>query len=182
MNNFILQFIPENLRTNSDIFRRSKLLVTLTFSLVGLSLLGLLQGLFQIGFTVFTAILLVAALFSFTAPFILRRSGSLGFTAQFIGILYSLICFSLNIVAGGFENDNRIYLLVTPLLMYLLLGIRSGIIFTLYTALLFAVLITLPGFGITLPPVSISKEQAKIMDFIHMFFCTHIYVHSCLSI
>jgi methyl-accepting chemotaxis protein len=125
---FILRFIPESLRGDADLFRRARLIVTISLTLVVLSAVNFVQSITSSGFTVISAMMIVGAVLAITNLFILRRTASVRVAGNMLTSVYlfviAFLCYFAN--EGLKQNISNLYLLGTPLIAALANGIRSA--------------------------------------------------------
>lgn len=160
MNTLILSFIPESLRRDADEFRRARLVIsvswTLLFASVGLTIQSIVMNVPW----VFVAIWLLGAAVSLYNPFFLRNTASLGLAGNLIvslsAIAIFLHCYILN---DGLRLGLSQYFFVTiPLLAALFNGARQAIAWTAISFVLVLILFAANALGVSFPPVSIPPE------------------------
>ena len=121
-------FIPASLRVNPDIFRRARLIITITLTLIILSAVNAVQSMAIMGWTTISILMLFAIVLSFLGMFLLRVRASVRFSGNYLTIVYlstiTLICWFTN---GGLKgNIGQYFFFAAPIIAALANGIRSA--------------------------------------------------------
>ena len=160
LRSLILSFIPESLRQDIDEFRRARLVVTISFTLMVLSLLSVVQDLLFVGFTLVTIPMILAAAISISAPGLMKRSGSLKLPVNLLIGTYTLVITILCFSYGGIKANAHYFFIATPVLAFNLGGFKFGRMIGIGTLFL---VITLFAVEITalvpFPPVRMAANQ-----------------------
>jgi methyl-accepting chemotaxis protein len=164
MNNFLLYFIPEVLRRDADEFRRARLVVSVSVTLVVLSIVTLIQGVFVSGWQTSSTILLGAAIMSAIAPFIMRRTSSLQLTANTLLVVYvGDIALNCIFLSKGLElSIAHSFFVVTPLMAALLASTRQVILWTVVCFGLVILFFIANTMGVQFPSSPITPAQLPV--------------------
>ncbi len=166
MREFILYFIPLSLRNDADTMRRARLVVTVSMTLVALSGVSFLQGILQVGFNLFSAILITALLLASIPPFVMRSTGSLRLTTTIIALVYTTVVSGVMYAGGGIQANGRYFLLLTPLLVGLLAGVKPARNWGIVIMLIISAYYIAHLVGIDPPPAPLQGEVLLRMDVI----------------
>ena len=160
MNALILSFIPESLRRDADEFRRARLVVSVSWTLLFASLALTIQSIVMNIPWIFVAIWLLGAALSLYNPFLLRNTASLRLTGNLIvslsAIAIFLHCYILN--DGLRLGLSQYFFVAIPLLAALFNGARQAIAWTAISFVLVLILFAANALGVAFPPVSIPPE------------------------
>ncbi len=160
LRSLILSFIPESLRQDIDEFRRARLLVTISFTLMMLSLLSVVQDLFFVGFTLVDIPMLLAAIITVFTPTLMKRSASLKQPVLLLIGTYIVVIIILFFSFGGIKSNVHYFFIAAPILAFNLGGFKFGRMIGIGTLLLVIGLFVLEINAIvTLPPIRIPPQQ-----------------------
>jgi methyl-accepting chemotaxis protein len=177
MNNFILSFIPEILRRDVEDFRRARLIVSLSFTMTVISLLGAIQFIAlggKVGGFVIIIAMATASLFSAYLPFLLRQGASVRLIGNLgvgvIIVIATVACFYVN--EGLRFGLAHYFYIIPPILASIMTGRRQAFIWAgvSVTFVLMFYVANLNDFPF--PPVLITKEQLptqKLFGFLLVF-------------
>lgn len=160
MNTLILSFIPEVLRRDADAFRRARLVISVSWTLLFASLALTVQSIAMNIPWIFVAIWLAGAAVSLYNPFLLRNTAALRLTGNIIvslsAIAIFLHCYILN--DGLRLGLSQYFFVAIPLLAALFNGARQAIVWTAISFVLVLILFAANALGVAFPPVSIPPE------------------------
>ncbi len=160
MNTLILSFIPEALRRDADEFRRARLVISVSWTLLFASLALTIQSIVMNIPWIFVAIWLAGAAVSLYNPFLLRNTAALRLTGNIIvslsAIAIFLHCYILN--DGLRLGLSQYFFVAIPLLAALFHGARQAIAWTAISFVLVLILFAANALGVAFPPVSIPPE------------------------
>jgi methyl-accepting chemotaxis protein len=165
MQEFIIGFVPENLRQNPDEFRRARLLTTTSFTTTFIAGFYAVQYFFVWrNFTGGTLLLAAAALCA-VVPFLLRGGGNINVLSHALVASFWITSAGLCLTEGGHDSPARPWVAIVPLLAVLFTGRSGG------ARWLVASLAALSGFyglklaGVELPKMEISAEQMALQNY-----------------
>ncbi|MCU0427630.1 MAG: methyl-accepting chemotaxis protein [Candidatus Kapabacteria bacterium] len=160
LRSIILSFIPDSLRQDSDEFRRARLLVTISFTIIMLSLLSIAQDFLITGAGMSDIILGLGVLAGITAPFIMKSTASLKSPVSVLVGTYLLVVIALFFSYGGIKANVHYFFIPAPILAFNLSGFRFGRIVGISTLLLVIGLFALEMNGlISMPPLRMVGDQ-----------------------
>lgn len=160
LRSLILSFIPESLRQDLDEFRRARLLVTISFTLMMLSLLSVVQDLFFVGFTLVDIPMILAAAISISTPSLMKRTGALRLPVNLLIGIYTVVVAILFFSFGGIKSNVHYFFIATPVLAFNLGGFKFGRIIGIGTLFLVVALFTVEITGlVTFPPIRMAGSQ-----------------------
>jgi len=160
LRSLILSFIPESLRQDADEFRRARLLVTVSFTLMVLSLLSIVQDLFFVGFTLVDIPMLFAAVITAFTPTLMKQSASLKQPVALLVGTYIVVITILFFSFGGIKSNIHYFFIAAPILAFNLGGFKFGRTIGIGTMLLVIGLFVLEINAIVpLPPIRIPPQQ-----------------------
>jgi methyl-accepting chemotaxis protein len=160
LRSLILSFIPESLRQDIDEFRRARLLVTLSFTLMMLSLLSIAQDLFFAGFTLVDIPMIIAAAISISTPGLMKRSGSLKLPVNLLIGIYVVVVTILFFSFGGIKSNVHYFFIATPVLAFNLGGFKFGRIIGVGTLLFVIALFSIEMTSlVSFPPIRMAASQ-----------------------
>lgn len=160
LRSLILSFIPESLRQDIDEFRRARLVVTISFTLVTLSLLSVVQDLFFIGFTLVDIPMLLAAAISISTPSLMKRSASLKLPVNLLIGTYTVVVAILFFSYGGIKANVHYFFIATPVLAFNLGGFKFGRMIGVGTLFFVIALFTVEITAIVpFPPMRMAASQ-----------------------
>ncbi len=169
---FFQYFIPDSLRTNPDTFRRARLIVTISLTLIMLSFLVLLQGLAVVGVTVNTGIMTGANALSIAGLFLLRSRASVRLSGNFLTIIYLLvitfICYFSN--SGLKASIGQYFFLAAPIIAALANGIVSAWSYMGIVLVICSIFFTLNLNSYAFPIPPFAQEVLFRQQFITYFF------------
>jgi methyl-accepting chemotaxis protein len=162
MNNFILRFVPEELRANFDEFRRARTIVGISF----IFMLGTLYYALQYAF-VFHLLISATALFTaFTLgvaiPFVMRRTKSTLIAGNWLVCSLVFAILTLIYFEGGPTSGTRYWCATFPLTAMLVNGLRSGMRWMIFAIGVLIALHVARTLGYQFPTVSLSESQLAI--------------------
>lgn len=123
---FVLSFIPNSLRQDTDEFRRARLLVTISYTVAMLSLLSIIQDVLIVGGGIGDIILSLGVVIGFINPVIMKRTASIKFPVIFLVITYIGVVIALFFSYGGIKSNVHYFFLPAPLLAFNLGGVKLG--------------------------------------------------------
>lgn len=160
LRSLILSFIPESLRQDADEFRRARLLVTVSFTLMVLSLLSIVQDLFFVGFTLVDIPMLFAAVITAFTPTLMKQSASLKQPVSLLVGTYIVVITILFFSFGGIKSNTHYFFIAAPILAFNLGGFKFGRTVGIGIMLLVIGLFVLEINAIVpLPPIRIPPQQ-----------------------
>ncbi|MBL7991660.1 MAG: HAMP domain-containing protein [Candidatus Kapabacteria bacterium] len=160
LRSLILSFIPESLRQDADEFRRARLLVTVSFTLMVLSLLSIVQDLFFVGFTLVDIPMLFAAVITAFTPTLMKQSASLKQLVSLLVGTYIVVITILFFSFGGIKSNTHYFFIAAPILAFNLGGFKFGRTVGIGIMLLVIGLFVLEINAIVpLPPIRIPPQQ-----------------------
>ena len=160
LRSLILSFIPESLRQDADEFRRARLLVTVSFTLMVLSLLSIVQDLFFVGFTLVDIPMLFAAVITAFTPTLMKQSASLKQPVALLVGTYIVVITILFFSFGGIKSNIHYFFIAAPILAFNLGGFKFGRTIGIGTMLLVIGLFVLEINAIVpLPLIRIPPQQ-----------------------
>ena len=123
---FVLSFIPDSLRQDTDEFRRARLLVTISYTVAMLSLLSIIQDVLIVGGGIGDIILSLGLVIGFINPVIMKRTASIKFPVILLVITYIGVVIALFFSYGGIKSNVHYFFLPAPLLAFNLGGFKFG--------------------------------------------------------
>lgn len=153
---FVLSFIPDSLRHDTDEFRRARLLVTISYTVAMLSLLSIIQDIFIVGGGIGDIILLLGLVIGLVNPIIMKRSASIKLPVTLLVITYIGVVIALFFSYGGIKSNTHYFFLPAPLLAFNLGGFKFGRVVGISILFLVAALFMIDMNAL----VSISKGMA----------------------
>jgi methyl-accepting chemotaxis protein len=125
---FILYFIPESLRTVADEFRRARLIVSISYTIILLSIANIIQNAVVFGWSFMATIMVAGIIGSIINLLLLQSRASLRLSGNFMTILFlvgiSTMCYFTN---EGLKTGITQYLfLLAPMIAALVNGKRSA--------------------------------------------------------
>ncbi len=123
---FVLSFIPDSLRHDTDEFRRARLLVSISFTVVILSLLSIIQDVFLAGAGIADIILFLGLIISISIPTIMKRTASIKLPVTLLVTTYIVVVSALFFSYGGIKSNSHYFFLPAPLLAFNLGGFKFG--------------------------------------------------------
>ncbi|WP_174874285.1 methyl-accepting chemotaxis protein [Vogesella oryzae] len=155
-------FIPDAIRQDAEGLIRARTVVS-----VGL-LAGLIAPLFALSYfklhhpAMGTGILL-GGIAMLLGPLLLKLSGALRLVAQLIVlVMYLMVCWMVY-VNGGIMSTSIMWFAVVPFAAIFVSGRRAGIVWTLLTFVMIAVMFLLSAAG-DIPPTPIAHEELPILQ------------------
>jgi hypothetical protein len=181
---FFQYFIPESLRGNPDVFRRARLIVTISLTLAVLSFITIIQGLFSIGFTANTIVMVFAVFFSILGLFLLKNRASVGLSGNYLTIIYLLvitfICYFTN---NGLKSSiGQYFFLAAPIIAALANGIVSAWSYTVVVFVINTIFFVLNINEFPFPKTSLTPDAIFQQQFVFsgiLDYCFSCAVHSC---
>jgi methyl-accepting chemotaxis protein len=164
MNNFILSFIPESLRRNIDEFRRARLIVSLSFTMTLISMLGAMQfvalGAKSGGFVIII-VMMTSGLLSAYLPFLLRRGASVRLIGNLgVGVLLLVTTAACYYVNEGIRFGLAHYFyIVPPILAAIMNGRRQAFIWGIIAFMLVLIFYVANLNNFPFPPVLVPPDQ-----------------------
>ena len=169
---FLLYFIPESLRLDVDEFRRSRLMVSISYTIILLSIANILQNAIVFGWSIMATLTIVGIVASVINLLLLRTQASLRLSGNFMTVVFlstiTLMCYFTN---EGLQTGITQYMfLFTPMVAALVNGKRAA-----WSAMAISVLVLIAFFVMNLnnysfPPDNLTPELILRFKFITIIF------------
>lgn len=159
MNDFILRFVPEELRGNFDEFRRARTIVGISFIFILGTLYYAIQYAFAFHLLVSGACIFAACLSGVAIPFILRSTKSMPLAGNWLVCSLAFAILTLVYFEGGPTSGTRYWCATFPLTAMLVNGLRSGLRWVIFTAFALIALHVMKVMGFVFPTLQLSEGQ-----------------------
>jgi methyl-accepting chemotaxis protein len=165
MQEFILRFIPDALRSDTDTFRRARLLVAIALVSAFTATFYAVQYAVTLHLYVASIGLALAALALVVVPLVLRSTASLPIAGNFVVGAFLFTQVILIYFEGGPLSQARYWAVLMPLLATLFNGAASGLRWFGVTAVLYGTVFLMNVLGYQFP-AGLPEEQLRIQAFI----------------
>ncbi|TAE32188.1 MAG: methyl-accepting chemotaxis protein [Candidatus Kapaibacterium sp.] len=168
MQEFFMQFIPAQLRTDTETLRRARTIVATCFLSSLIAFAYMFQYIFLVHNLLGALALFLATAFLLALPFILRSTGKLDGVAHCLVASYLFTATVLVSFEGGHDTITRIWIAIVPLLATMFTGLRGGIQWLIASLSILAIFFALKLAGIEVPKFQMSQQQIDLQGFAGM--------------
>jgi methyl-accepting chemotaxis protein len=169
---FILYFIPESLRKNVDEFRRARLAVSISLTIIFLSIANILQNAVVFGWSVMATLMVVGIILSIINLFLLRSRASLNLSGNFMTVVFlACVTFMCYFANSGLKTGITQYLfLFVPMVAALVSGKRAAWTAMAITIAILGVFFFLNVNEYPFPPDGLTPDLILRFKFVSIIF------------
>ncbi len=166
MNDFILRFVPEEVRSNYDEFRRARTIVGISFIFILGTLYYALQYTFAFRLAISGGCIFAAFLSGLCIPFVLKKTKSMPLAGNWLVASLAYVIFALIFFEGGPTAGTRYWLATVPLTAMLVNGLRSGMRWMIFAVILLLGFHFAARGGFVFPTLQLTEAQFAIKSLI----------------
>ena len=151
-------FIPDRVRESHELVIRARTVISVGL-LAGLIVPVFALSYFKLNHPAMAWGILAGGAGLLLGPVLLKLTGAIGFTAEFIvGCMFAMVCW-MCYVNGGIQSSSVVWYASIPFTAIFVGGRRSGVVWTVLTLLAIVLLLLLDGDPGSLPEVPIPAEE-----------------------
>ena len=172
LQSIILYFVPESLRTNVDEFRRARLIVNITFTLILISSVNAIQISLTVGWAIISTLMMLSIAACILGLFLLKRLASARFSGNYLTIIFltiiSLLCYFSN---SGLQGGRvQPFFLAAPMIAALANGKISAWSYLLVSTIIVSIFFVLNMNDYPFPPSVLPQNLIFRQQFIALVF------------
>jgi methyl-accepting chemotaxis protein len=164
MQTIVERYIPELLRHDVESLRRGRMIVSSAFVAAISAFIYGAQHLFIAPCLPSSVALWVGSALCVLVPFVLRGSGSLWLAGTVLVGVYWAVAVALMTFEGGIQADVRFWIIATPIMATLFLGVRAGTFWAVLTLVALAAFFVLQQAQISLPAFTPTPNDALVQS------------------